>query len=120
MRPQVPVAVGGPASPIIKTQRADERPTDRRRATEPAHEPGEFPTVGQIAVVGGGISGLAAAWFAKQFTPDADVVLFEGSSLLGGKPHAAIPSVSADASGHRLPIGGLTSRNHRIKVFALV
>lgn len=39
----------------------------------------------KIAIVGGGISGLAAAWFAKQAMPDADVVLFEGSPSLGGK-----------------------------------
>ncbi|MBW8804679.1 MAG: protoporphyrinogen oxidase [Catenulisporales bacterium] len=38
-----------------------------------------------IAVIGGGISGLAAAWFVKQSAPEAAVTVFEGSPRLGGK-----------------------------------
>src|SRR3954451_5237429 len=38
-----------------------------------------------VAVIGGGISGLAAAWFVKQALPKAAVTVFEGSPRLGGK-----------------------------------
>src|SRR4051794_31640662 len=37
----------------------------------------------RIAVVGGGIAGLAAAWYASK--GDAEVVLYEASDRLGGK-----------------------------------
>ena len=39
----------------------------------------------KIAVIGGGISGLAAAWFVKQSASDADVTVFEASPRVGGK-----------------------------------
>lgn len=38
-----------------------------------------------VAVIGGGVSGLAAAWFVKQAAPEAGVTVFEGSPRLGGK-----------------------------------
>ncbi len=38
----------------------------------------------RIAVIGGGISGLAAAHRARELHPSADVVLFEASKHLGG------------------------------------
>ncbi|MFN2503916.1 MAG: protoporphyrinogen oxidase [Acidimicrobiales bacterium] len=38
-----------------------------------------------VAVVGGGISGLATAWFLRQQAPDLTVVLLEGDDRLGGK-----------------------------------
>ena len=45
-----------------------------------------------FAVVGGGISGLAAAWRLVQRDPSATVIVFEASERLGGKLH----SVQAD------------------------
>ncbi|MFL6110795.1 MAG: protoporphyrinogen oxidase [Catenulispora sp.] len=47
------------------------------------HTPSGRPRT--IAVIGGGISGLAAAWFVKQAAPEAAVTVFEGSPRLGGK-----------------------------------
>lgn len=38
----------------------------------------------RIAVIGGGLSGLATAFYLKRFSPDASVLLFESSSRLGG------------------------------------
>jgi oxygen-dependent protoporphyrinogen oxidase len=38
----------------------------------------------RIGIVGGGIAGLAAAWRLSQLCPDANLVLFESSSRLGG------------------------------------
>ncbi|MGC4105708.1 MAG: protoporphyrinogen oxidase [Thermomicrobiales bacterium] len=45
-----------------------------------------------IAVVGGGVSGLAAAWRIVQRDPATRVIVFEASDRLGGKLH----SVQAD------------------------
>jgi oxygen-dependent protoporphyrinogen oxidase len=39
----------------------------------------------RIAVVGGGISGLSAAYFLEQEFPEAEIHLFESSPQLGGK-----------------------------------
>lgn len=41
-----------------------------------------------VAVVGGGISGLAAAWRLVQRDPSARVIVFEASDRLGGKLHS--------------------------------
>lgn len=38
----------------------------------------------RIAIVGGGISGLAAAWFLTRSSPAPEIVLLESSSRLGG------------------------------------
>ncbi|NUP47398.1 MAG: protoporphyrinogen oxidase [Catenulispora sp.] len=54
-------------------------------SSEAARDHGHRHAGWKIAVVGGGISGLAAAWFAKKAMPDAGVVLFEGSPSVGGK-----------------------------------
>jgi len=39
----------------------------------------------QVVVVGGGISGLAAAWRLKLTRPDADITVIEASARFGGK-----------------------------------
>ncbi|MDD3343563.1 MAG: protoporphyrinogen oxidase [Sulfurospirillaceae bacterium] len=39
----------------------------------------------KIGIVGGGISGLATAFYIRQSHPDVDIVLFEKESSLGGK-----------------------------------
>ncbi len=51
----------------------------------------------RIAVVGGGISGLGAAWLLSR---RHDVVLFEAGRTLGG--HAR--TVTAEVEGHRIPV----------------
>jgi len=40
-----------------------------------------------IAIVGGGISGIATAFYIKQFNPEAEITLFEKENELGGKMH---------------------------------
>ncbi|KAL8762379.1 MAG: hypothetical protein Q9184_001593 [Pyrenodesmia sp. 2 TL-2023] len=40
--------------------------------------------VTDVAVLGGGITGLASAYYAAQRLPDSKITLFEGSSRLGG------------------------------------
>lgn len=38
-----------------------------------------------VVVVGGGVSGLATAWFLRRQAPDLNVTVLEGSDRLGGK-----------------------------------
>jgi oxygen-dependent protoporphyrinogen oxidase len=47
----------------------------------------DVPTARRVAVIGGGIAGLAAAWFVRQQFGSAavDVTVYEGASRLGGK-----------------------------------
>jgi len=40
-----------------------------------------------IAIIGGGISGLATAFYIKYFKPEAKITLFEKEDYLGGKMH---------------------------------
>jgi len=40
-----------------------------------------------IAIIGGGISGLTTAFYIKQFKPEAKITLFEKEDYLGGKMH---------------------------------
>jgi len=37
-----------------------------------------------VAVIGGGITGLSAAYYLRQLQPSARITLFEGGSRLGG------------------------------------
>lgn len=51
------------------------------------------PRIGQhnvtdIAVLGGGITGLASAYYLSKFLPNANITLFEASSRLGGWLHS--------------------------------
>lgn len=68
----------------------------------------------KIAVVGGGISGLSAAWYAKQLTPDADITVFEGSPLLGGK------LVAGEVGGVPVDLGAEAILNLRPEAVDLV
>ncbi|PAY21030.1 protoporphyrinogen oxidase [Rhodopirellula sp. SM50] len=51
---------------------------------EDKSEPRSRSTPQRIAVIGGGLSGLATAYYLKRFSPDAIVKLYESSSRLGG------------------------------------
>ena len=53
----------------------------------------------RVAVVGGGIAGLAAALEVLTARPDADVVVLEGSDRPGGKLRLE------DVAGHRVDVG---------------
>ena len=44
----------------------------------------QFPTTPRVAIIGGGISGLAAACRLVELAPSWNVTLFEGNSKLGG------------------------------------
>ena len=41
-----------------------------------------------VAVLGGGITGLASAYYLSRIVPDANITLFEASSRLGGWLHS--------------------------------
>ncbi|MET0998126.1 MAG: protoporphyrinogen oxidase [Marmoricola sp.] len=70
----------------------------------------EQPRKLRIAVVGGGVSGLAAAHRVGQALPDADVLVLEASGRLGGSLHTAevggvVVDVGAEAMLNRRPEG---------------
>lgn len=56
-------------------------------------------TPGRVVVVGGGISGLSAAWFARQRPDPPDVVVLEAARRIGGK------LVDGDLAGHQVDAG---------------
>src|SRR6516225_8144650 len=44
-----------------------------------------------VAIVGGGVSGIYCAWRLKQAKPDWDIALFESSNRIGGRLLSVIP-----------------------------
>jgi len=57
----------------------------------------------RVAVVGGGISGLAAAWRLKQEMPDLQIIVLDASDHPGGKLRAApVGGVSVDAGAESM------------------
>ena len=70
-----------------------------------ARGPGAQP--GSVAVIGAGVSGLAAAWYVKQALPDAVVTVFEGSPRLGGK------LAVAEVGGVQVDLGAESILNRR-------
>ena len=53
-------------------------------ANENANAPQDAPSRRRVAVLGGGISGLAAAWRLSKIAPELDVVLWEKTGRVGG------------------------------------
>jgi oxygen-dependent protoporphyrinogen oxidase len=63
------------------------------RPNQPAH----------VAVVGGGISGLAAAYFIRKARPDVRVSVFESAGVVGGKLRVAeVAGLSLDVGAESL------------------
>jgi oxygen-dependent protoporphyrinogen oxidase len=52
-----------------------------------------------VVVVGGGIAGLAAAWFVRDLAPQAQVTVLEAASRVGGKLRVA------SVAGHPVDVG---------------
>jgi monoamine oxidase len=59
-----------------------------------------------IAIVGGGVSGVYSAWRLKQVNPEKKIVVFEGSNHIGGRLLSAqppgIPNMVAELGGMRI------------------
>jgi oxygen-dependent protoporphyrinogen oxidase len=55
--------------------------------------------VTHVAVVGGGITGLATAWFVRQRAPDVAVTVYDAADRLGGKIQTAELAGSAVEAG---------------------
>ena len=54
-------------------------------------------------VIGGGISGLSAAWAVLQADPTASVTVLEGSAVLGGKiASAQVAGIGLDTGAESL------------------
>lgn len=61
----------------------------------------------KIAIIGGGISGLAAAWLLRE---KHQVTLFEAADYAGGHTH----TVEVTVNGHTFPVDtGFLVFNHR-------
>ena len=59
-----------------------------------------------VAIVGGGVSGLAAAWHLHVNSPDVEVHLFEADSRLGGHAHTiTIPDEVEKDNGTDVDVG---------------
>ncbi|WP_344671318.1 protoporphyrinogen oxidase [Catenulispora yoronensis] len=67
-----------------------------------------------MAVIGGGISGLAAAWYVKQAAPQTTVTVFEGSPRLGGK------LAVGEVGGVQVDLGAESILNRRPEAVDLV
>ncbi|EDQ86156.1 uncharacterized protein MONBRDRAFT_11214 [Monosiga brevicollis MX1] len=60
----------------------------------------------RIVILGGGISGLSAAFLLKARQPDAHVTILEASSRLGGNMHThALQLPDKDGSAHHIELG---------------
>jgi oxygen-dependent protoporphyrinogen oxidase len=68
----------------------------------------------RIVVVGGGISGLAAAWLLAERAPEAEVVVLEAERRIGGKLR------SATVGGVRVDVGAEAMLARRPEGMALV
>ena len=59
-----------------------------------------------IAIIGGGVSGVYSAWKLKQEYPDQKIVVFEGSDHIGGRLLSVkppeIPNMTAELGGMRI------------------
>ena len=63
------------------------------------------PTIFDVAVIGGGVSGAYSAWRLKQARPDLKIALFEYSNRIGGRLYTetlpGMPHVHAELGGMR-------------------
>jgi monoamine oxidase len=59
-----------------------------------------------IAIIGGGVSGVYSAWKLKKSFPDQNIVVFEGSDHIGGRLLSVkppeIPNMTAELGGMRI------------------
>ncbi len=59
-----------------------------------------------IAIIGGGVSGVYSAWKLKKQFPDQKIVVFEGSDHIGGRLLSVkppeIPYMTAELGGMRI------------------
>lgn len=68
----------------------------------------------RVVVVGGGVSGLAAAYRVRRDQPGAEVLVLEGSSRIGGNLH------SVEVGGVTVDVGAEAMLNRRPEGVALV
>src|SRR5215204_4257288 len=69
-----------------------------------------------IAIVGGGIAGLYAAWRMLQTDPECTVCLFEADDLLGGR----IKSVSVPGIPFKAELGAMRFRSNHLLLRSLL
>ncbi|MFP2927735.1 flavin monoamine oxidase family protein [Pyxidicoccus sp. 3LG] len=82
-----------------------------------------------VAVIGGGISGVYTAWRLKQSNPDLKVALFEYSNRIGGRLYSydmpGMPNVKAELGGmrwllsHKIVVGLIDHLKLRTREFPM-
>ncbi|KAL9127839.1 MAG: hypothetical protein Q9217_003358 [Psora testacea] len=72
--------------PEVKTEDQACQRQHREHATSASKR--SRPDIPDVAVLGGGITGLASAYYLSKSLPDTKIVLFEASSRLGGWLHS--------------------------------
>ena len=88
-------------------------PTPRNRSTKNAPRCGEGPGNTRLVVVGGGISGLAAAWYGA--AAGLDVLVLEASPAVGGKLRVeSVAGIPVDVGAEAL----LTARPEGVELLA--
>jgi len=70
-----------------------------------------------IAIVGGGVSGVYSAWKLKQKYPDKTIEVFEGSDHIGGRLLSVKPPCIPDMVAE---LGGMRVMSTQIKINALI
>ena len=71
----------------------------------------------RVAIIGGGISGLSAAWFVAAGLPDAEVIVLEASPEVGGKLRCGeVAGISIDVGAEAM----LTARPEGVELLAAV
>ena len=71
-----------------KARAAGQKSLLYRQYATASSTPNTKPESPSIAVLGGGITGLASAYFLSRDLPNAKITLFEASSRLGGWLHS--------------------------------
>jgi monoamine oxidase len=82
-----------------------------------------------VAVIGGGISGVYTAWRLKQADPDLNVALFEYGNRIGGRlysyPMPGMPHIKAELGGmrwllsHKIVVGLISHLKLATRVFPM-
>lgn len=70
-----------------------------------------------IAIIGGGVSGVYSAWKLKQQNPNLNIEVFEGSDHIGGRLLSVKPPCIPDMVAE---LGGMRIMNTQVRINALI
>ncbi|KAI5815914.1 hypothetical protein BZA77DRAFT_388060 [Pyronema omphalodes] len=76
-RPLGRIAIARPVYQIIQSRNTNSLPASHTDLGTPKN-------IKSVAILGGGITGLSAAWYLSRLAPDVPITLYESSNRLGG------------------------------------